>query len=61
MQMPRTTVEIEPSVLKQLKVISLQKTLKVKQVADAILRYGLLRVDYIFPSNNRNHNRDNGK
>jgi len=55
----RTTIEIEPSVLKGIKMICARRTLKVKAVADALLRYAMLRENYIFP-NEKNH-RDNGK
>jgi len=58
--MPRTTIEVEPTVLKSIRLIAIKRAIKIKTVADALLRYSLLREDYVFPSPNRN-NRDNGK
>jgi hypothetical protein len=47
--MPRTTIEIHPAIHKAIKLVALRKRIKVKYVANSLLRYSLMRVDAVFP------------
>jgi len=55
----RTTLEVEPSVSKSVKVVAIKKAISVKEVTDKLIRYALARVKDVFPE--RRSNRDNGK
>lgn len=58
----RTTLEVEPIVLKAIKLIARRRKLKVKYVSDVCLRYAIPYEDVLFalPKNNK-RNKDNGK
>jgi hypothetical protein len=48
MEKPRTSIEVEPVLLKAIRIIAARESLRVKQVTERLLRYSLVRVDYIF-------------
>jgi hypothetical protein len=54
----RTTIEVQPVVLKAIKIIAKRRKLKVKSVADNLLRYAIPHEQMLFGSTK---NRDNGK
>jgi hypothetical protein len=56
----RTSVEVEPIILKAIKAIARHRKLKVKSTANALIRFGIVHEKEIFAISNNNR-RDNGR
>lgn len=56
----RTTVEVDPIILRAIKMIARHRRRKVKIVSDGLLRFAIPYEKQIFAESNNNR-RDNGK
>jgi hypothetical protein len=52
--MARTSVEVEPIILKAIKLIARHRRLKVKFTANALIRFGIAHERQIFAISNNN-------
>lgn len=58
--MRRTTIEVDPIILKAIKLIAKRRKLKIKFVSDHLLRYSIPWEKELFAKPTAN-NKDNGK